>query len=130
MNGVAFHVTNQSATNVVEDVVNDYVIMNATYTRKTQLCMHAKSIGDSSKVSTNSIKHAGAILKGTFEHIVTTKEVSSTIMGAKCIPYIDKSSNIRRYKKRPICDQHVYNYVQLFGFATKFLRSTTRVTSC
>ncbi len=50
VNGVAFHVTNQYATNVVEDVVNDYVIMNATDTRKTQSCMRAKSIGDGSKV--------------------------------------------------------------------------------
>jgi hypothetical protein len=100
VNGVAFHVTNQSATNEVEDVVNDYVIMNATDTRKTQSCMHAKSIGDGSKVSTNSLKHAGTILKGTFEHIVTIKEVSSTIMGAKCIPCIDKSSNTRQYKKK------------------------------
>jgi hypothetical protein len=100
VNGVAFHVTNQSTTNLVEDVVNDYVIMNATNIRKTQSCMRAKSIGDGSKVSINSLKHVGAILKGTFEHRVTTKEVSSTIMGAKCIPCIDKSSNIRRYKKK------------------------------
>jgi len=33
-------------------------------------------------------------------------------------------------KKRPICDQHIYNYLQLFGVVTKFLPSGTSVTLC
>jgi hypothetical protein len=57
VNGVAFHVINQFAINVIEDVINDYVTMNATNTRKTQSRMCAKSIGDGNKVSTNCLEH-------------------------------------------------------------------------
>jgi hypothetical protein len=58
--------------------------------------MHAKSIAqDGGKVSIDSLEHVGAILKGTFEHKATTKKVSSTIMGTKCIPSTDNSSNSR-----------------------------------
>ncbi len=36
--------------------------------------------------------------------------------------------NTRR--KRPICDQCIYNYLWLFGFAIKILPLATNVTSC
>ncbi len=61
-------VTNQSVANVVEDVINDYVIMNAINITKTQSRICAKSIGDGGKVSTYNLEHAWRILEGTFEH--------------------------------------------------------------
>jgi hypothetical protein len=88
-------VTNQFVADIVEDVIDDYLIMNAIDIRNTQSGICAKSIGDGGKVSTNNLEHVRGILEGTFEHKATIKEVNSTIMGVKCVPSTDKSSNTR-----------------------------------
>jgi len=55
-------------------------------------------MGDNGKLSLKNIEHneqTRAIIEGIIKHTTTTKEVSSTIMRAICVPFTDKSANIR-----------------------------------